>query len=69
MPLSHHSQGVDNVYTQHTPLLSETLTLLATDRLEPTAYPYMAGTGDEAAALAANAKRAPPREVGSCHGL
>ncbi|KAG2488981.1 hypothetical protein HYH03_012422 [Edaphochlamys debaryana] len=56
-------QGVDNVYTQHTPLLTETVAALAADRLDPGAYPYMAATGDEAATLAANAKRMPPREV------
>ncbi|GFR51106.1 hypothetical protein Agub_g13436, partial [Astrephomene gubernaculifera] len=56
-------QGVDNVYTQHTPLLSETVAELAADRLDPAAYPYMAASAAEAAALAANAKRAPPREV------
>ncbi|GIL89317.1 hypothetical protein Vretimale_11146 [Volvox reticuliferus] len=56
-------QGVDNVYTQHTPLLTETVAALAADRLDPMAYPYMAATGEEAAVMAANAKRAPPREV------
>ncbi|GLC59147.1 hypothetical protein PLESTB_001453600 [Pleodorina starrii] len=56
-------QGVDNVYTQHTPLLTETVAALAADRLDPLAYPYMAATGEEAAVMAANAKRAPPREV------
>ncbi|KXZ43440.1 VPS33 protein [Gonium pectorale] len=56
-------QGIDNVYTQHTPLLCETVAAIASDRLDPAAYPFMAATGDEAAALAANAKRAPPREV------
>ncbi len=56
-------QGVDNVYTQHTPLLTETVAALASDRLDPLAYPYMASTGDEVATLTANAKRAPPREV------
>jgi hypothetical protein len=57
------AQGVDNVYTQHTPLLTETVAALAADRLDPLAYPYMAATGEEAAVMAANAKRAPPREV------
>ncbi len=37
-------QGVDNVYTQHTPLLTATLTLLSTDKLDAQAYPYMAGS-------------------------
>jgi vacuolar protein sorting-associated protein 45 len=37
-------QGVDNVYTQHQPLLSETLRLLAANDLSAAAYPYMAGS-------------------------
>jgi vacuolar protein sorting-associated protein 45 len=37
-------QGVDNVYTQHQPLLSETLRLLAANDLNAAAYPYMAGS-------------------------
>lgn len=37
-------QGVENVYTQHTPLLSATLTMLSLDRLEPASYPYMSGS-------------------------
>ena len=34
-------QGADNVFTQHTPLLTATLTNLLTDRLDLTAYPYL----------------------------
>lgn len=56
-------QGVDNVYTQHTPLLTATLTLLSTDKLDTQAYPYQAGSNDEALALQAAFKRTPPREV------
>jgi vacuolar protein sorting-associated protein 45 len=37
-------QGVDNVYTQHSPLLGETLAQVAGGGLAPSAYPYMAGT-------------------------
>lgn len=37
-------KGVENVYTQHTPLLSATLALLAADKLDVGAYPYMAGS-------------------------
>lgn len=37
-------QGVDNVYTQHTPLLSETLSLAQANKLPPQDYPYMAAT-------------------------
>ena len=36
-------QGVDNVYTQHAPLLVETLQQLVKNDLSPAAYPYMAG--------------------------
>jgi vacuolar protein sorting-associated protein 45 len=56
-------KGVENVYTQHTPLLAETLSLLSQDKLEITDYPYMAGSNDDAASLAAQARRRPPREV------
>eukprot|EP00197_Chlamydomonas_leiostraca_P009713 CAMPEP_0202866444 /NCGR_PEP_ID=MMETSP1391-20130828/7558_1 /ASSEMBLY_ACC=CAM_ASM_000867 /TAXON_ID=1034604 /ORGANISM="Chlamydomonas leiostraca, Strain SAG 11-49" /LENGTH=607 /DNA_ID=CAMNT_0049546387 /DNA_START=64 /DNA_END=1887 /DNA_ORIENTATION=+ len=56
-------QGVDNVYTQHTPLLTATLTNLSTDKLDAQAYPFMAGSQDEALAYAAAFKRTPPREV------
>ena len=38
------AQDVDNVYTQHTPLLTATLTRLSNDKLEPLSYPYMAGS-------------------------
>ncbi|KAG1681582.1 hypothetical protein FOA52_014090 [Chlamydomonas sp. UWO 241] len=56
-------KGVENVYTQHTPLLAETLSLLSQDKLEVADYPYMAGSNDDAANLAAAARRRPPREV------
>jgi hypothetical protein len=36
-------QGVDNVYTQHAPLLVETLQQLVKNDLSAAAYPYMAG--------------------------
>ena len=35
------------MYTQHTPLLTSTLTMLSQDKLDLGAYPYMAGTQDE----------------------
>lgn len=35
---------MDNVYTQHTPLLTATLTNLATDKLDVASYPFMAST-------------------------
>lgn len=44
-------QGVDNVYTQHQPLLSETLRLLAANDLNAAAYPYMAGSQVRSAGL------------------
>lgn len=37
-------QGVENVYTQHTPLLTATLTNLSTDKLDQQSYPYMAAS-------------------------
>lgn len=56
-------QGVENVYTQHTPLLTETLSQLAADKLDAGTYPYMAGSADEVTAWQATAKRMPLREV------
>lgn len=56
-------QGVDNVYTQHTPLLAETLAQLGKDNLAVGAYPYIAATQDEALGYQAMFKKAPPREV------
>jgi cytochrome c len=38
-------QGVENVYTQHTPHLSQTLENLFKGRLKDTAYPFLDGTG------------------------
>lgn len=47
-PRSKHSdsalQGVDNVYTQHTPHLSQTLDLLLKNRLRETSYPFVDGS-------------------------
>jgi hypothetical protein len=37
-------QGVENVYTQHVPLMAETLRLLASNDLNTAAYPYAAST-------------------------
>lgn len=56
-------KGVENVYTQHTPLLSATLSMISLDRLDPSSYPYMAGSQDETLNLQAAFKRTPPREV------
>lgn len=39
--------GVENVYTQHTPHLIQTLDLLIKGRLKETSYPFL--EGDEAA--------------------
>jgi hypothetical protein len=36
-------QGVENVYTQHTPHLSQTLDLLLKGRLRETSYPFIEG--------------------------
>ena len=42
---NHHanSQGVENVYTQHTPHLCQTLDLLLKGRLRETSYPFVEG--------------------------
>lgn len=40
-------KGVENVYTQHTPHLSQTLDLLVKGRLKESSYPFL--EGDEAA--------------------
>lgn len=37
-------KGVENVYTQHTPLLAETLDLLIKARLKDTDYPFVEGS-------------------------
>eukprot|EP00798_Chlamydomonas_sp_ICE-L_P025257 gene25257-10905_t len=56
-------RDVENVYTQHTPLLTATLTMLSTDKLEASNYPYMASSQDEAMAYQTAFKRTPAREV------
>lgn len=56
-------QGVDNVYTQHTPLLTETLNQLSADKLDVAAYPYLTSSSEEAMGVQAAFKRVPPREV------
>lgn len=38
-------QGVENVYTQHTPHLSQTLENLFKGRLKETSYPFQDGAG------------------------
>lgn len=38
-------KGIENVYTQHMPLLTETLTLLSTNDLSPQIYPYASEDG------------------------
>ena len=47
-------RGVENVYTQHTPLLSQTLDLLVKGRLKESSYPYVDET-----------ERKPPNVSGS----
>ena len=37
-------QGTENVYTQHTPHLSQTLENLFKGRLKDTSYPFLEGT-------------------------
>lgn len=34
-------QGVENIYTQHTPLISETLDSLVKGKLKDTQFPYI----------------------------
>ncbi|EGN98335.1 hypothetical protein SERLA73DRAFT_109778 [Serpula lacrymans var. lacrymans S7.3] len=41
-------KGVENVYTQHTPHLSQTLENLFRDRLKDTSYPFLDGAGPNA---------------------
>ena len=43
-------KGVENIYTQHKPLLSETLALIAGNKLKTTAYPYSDSATANAAA-------------------
>lgn len=38
-------QGVENVYTQHTPHLTQTLENLFKGRLKDTSYPFLDGVG------------------------
>lgn len=38
-----YDQGVENVYTQHTPHLAETIDLLLRGRLKETSYPFVEG--------------------------
>ena len=54
---------MENVYTQHTPLLTSTLTMLSQDKLDLAAYPYMAGSQDESVTFQAAFRHSPPREV------
>ncbi|GAX73583.1 hypothetical protein CEUSTIGMA_g1034.t1 [Chlamydomonas eustigma] len=56
-------QDVKNVYTQHTPLLTSTLSMLSQDKLDLVAYPYMAGNQEEAMTYQAAFKHSPPREA------
>jgi hypothetical protein len=41
-------KGVENVYTQHTPLLSQTLENLFRGRLKDTMYPFLESPGPNA---------------------
>ena len=38
-------KGVENVYTQHTPLLGETIEAQLRGRLKEASYPHVEGTG------------------------
>jgi len=42
--------GVENIYTQHKPLLADTLALVAAGKLKATAYPYTDSASANAAA-------------------
>lgn len=37
-------QGVENIYTQHTPLLKEIIEDIMKGKLKETSYPYLSGT-------------------------
>jgi hypothetical protein len=41
-------QGVENIYTQHTPHLSQTLEHLSKGRLKETSYPFLDAPGPNA---------------------
>eukprot|EP00877_Chromochloris_zofingiensis_P007831 jgi/Chrzof1/3300/Cz12g20040.t1 len=56
-------QGVDNVYTQHAPLLVETINQLSSNNLSAAAYPYMASSQDEALAWQSAYKQRPPSDM------
>lgn len=40
-------KGVENVYTQHTPHLAETLEALVKGKVKETSYPFVEGTGSK----------------------
>lgn len=43
-----HSQGVENVYMQHTPHLSETVENLLKGKLREVTHPFLDGAGPNA---------------------
>lgn len=45
MSRANTAQGVENVYTQHTPHLSQTLENLFKGRLKDTTHPFLDGAG------------------------
>mmetsp|Transcript_15674 Transcript_15674/g.28048 ORF Transcript_15674/g.28048 Transcript_15674/m.28048 type:complete len:588 (-) Transcript_15674:346-2109(-) len=56
-------KGVENVYTQHTPLLTETIAQAANDKLDPNAYPYMPAGNDAAVLWQSIVRQRVPQEV------
>lgn len=56
-------KGIENVYTQHSPLLSETLRLLMNGDLSTQDYPYASEVEAELAHWQGQYKRSPPQEV------
>ncbi|GMH43449.1 hypothetical protein BSKO_11371 [Bryopsis sp. KO-2023] len=56
-------QGVENVYTQHTPLLNETLRLLISNDLSTESYPYASEVREELAHWQSQFKKSPPKDI------
>lgn len=53
-------KGVDNVYTQHTPLVANTIEALARGRLRELDYPFVQSPSGSSSALPGQAVQRPP---------
>jgi len=56
-------KGIENVYTQHAPLLNETLRLVNNNDLSTQDYPYASETGAEVSHWQGQYKKSAPKEV------